>query len=171
MMEKLKGKKKEIKAQVLNMLEIEKLQKKYDLIFCIGNSLVHLNDNKEILHFLKACKNSLNLRGKLLIQIVNYDRVLAKDVKNLPTIKNEEIGLVFERYYEYLSEEQKIDFKTILRINGKEIENHVLLHPIKSKELLGLLKKSGFTDIITYGGFNKEEYEQLVSFPLIIVAE
>lgn len=171
MIDKLKEKERDIDARVFNMMQLGELQKKFDLIFCIGNSLVHLNNNKEIFQFLKVCKNSLNSRGKLLIQIINYDRVLAKGVKNLPTIKNEEVDLVFERNYEYLSEEQKIDFKTILRVDGQELENNVLLHPIKSKELLGLIKESGFTDIKTYGSFNKDEYDQLVSFPLIVVAE
>ncbi|NLM96652.1 MAG: methyltransferase domain-containing protein [Halanaerobiaceae bacterium] len=171
MIQELKEKKKEINAQVLNMLDIDILQKKFDLIFCIGNSLVHLNDNEEILHFLKACKNSLEPGGKLLIQIVNNDRVLGRGVKNLPTIRNEEAGLIFERYYEYLPEENKIDFKTILKVEGRELENHVLLYPVRSEELLFLLKESGFDEFQTYGGFNKEKYEKLESFPLIVAAE
>ena len=63
------------------MLDIDKLNKKFDLIFCIGNSMVHLNDNEEILRFLRNCKKSLKVGGYLLLQIVNYDRILVKNIR------------------------------------------------------------------------------------------
>ena len=171
MIEELREKERNIDARVLDMLEIESLEKKFDLIFCIGNSLVHLDNAEEIFDFLKACRKSLKPGGKLLLQTVNYDRILAKGVNTLPTIANEEVNLRFERYYEYLPDKDKIDFKTILMIDDKEIENHVLLYPVKSTELVGLLEKAGFTDIQKYGGFKKNKFEPLDSFPLIIVAE
>lgn len=127
MISQLKATDGEIDARVLNMLDIDKLNKKFDLIFCIGNSMVHLNDNEEILRFLENCKKSLKVGGYLLLQIVNYDRILVKNIKSLPVIENKEIGLTFERYYEYLPEKHKIDFKTILKVDGLNLENHVLL--------------------------------------------
>lgn len=171
MVKKLKDKDRDIDVLVLNMLEIGELHKEFDLIFCIGNSLVHLDDDEEIFRFLQDCRNCLKPGGKLLIQIVNYDRVLAKEVKTLPSIVNKEIDLVFERYYNYLSDKHKIDFKTILRVDKKKIENHVFLYPIKSKELVDLFKKTGFTDFNAYGNFNKDKYNPLMSFPLVIVGE
>ncbi len=161
----------EIDARVLNMLDIDRLNKKFDLIFCIGNSMVHLNDNEEIQRFLEKCKNSLKPGGHLLIQIVNYDRILENDVKSLPTIENKEIGLIFERYYEYLPEKHKIDFKTVLKVDGLNLENHVLLHPITSKELIGLLERLEYKNIKLYGNFNKDVYEPMKSFPLVITAQ
>src|SRR5690242_698380 len=38
-----------INGKVLNMLDIDKLDEKYDLAYCIGNSLVHLDNDEEIL--------------------------------------------------------------------------------------------------------------------------
>lgn len=64
MVESLKEKNDPIDARVLNMLHIEQLPGKYDLIFCIGNSLVHLNDLGEMGAFLQACKNKLK-KGRL----------------------------------------------------------------------------------------------------------
>ncbi|MBS4534166.1 class I SAM-dependent methyltransferase [Clostridium sp. D2Q-14] len=171
MINKLKEKDSEIDAQVLNMLEIEKLNKKFDTIFCIGNSLVHLNNDEEIGEFLKSCNNSLKTEGRMLIQIVNYDRVLAKNIKYLPTIKNKEVNLVFERYYDYLKDKHKIDFSTILKVEDRKFENNVYLHPIKSKGMRSLIEKAGFSSIKFYGNFDKGEYEPMKSFPLVIVAE
>lgn len=171
MINKLKKRDESIDARVLNMLEIDKLNKKFDLIFCIGNSMVHLDNNDEIYKFLNKCKNSLKQGGHILIQIVNYDRVLKKNIKSLPTIENEKAGLIFERYYEYLPENHKIDFKTILKVDGFNLENHELLHPITSTELLELLKELEFKNINMYGNFKKDVYEPMNSFPLVVTAQ
>jgi glycine/sarcosine N-methyltransferase len=171
MVDSLRSKNKDIDARVLNMLDIEALNKKFDLIFCIGNSLVHLKDNEEIYKFFKACKNSLKPKGQLVLQIVNYDRVLERDVKSLPTIENKEVNLVFERHYEYLKDEHKVDFKTVLKVGEEELENHVLLHPAKSTELQELLLKTGFSSLELYGSFKKEQFNPMESFPLVVVAE
>lgn len=171
MVHKLKEKDEEIDARVLNMLDIDQLDSCYDLLFCIGNSMVHLKDNDETLDFLLKCKNNLKSGGHLILQIVNYDRILAKGIKSLPLIQNEEVDLVFERYYSYLPEDHKINFKTVLKVEGLTMENHVFLHPITSEELVTLLEKSGFIDIELYGSFKKDEYDKMNSFPLIVVAE
>ncbi len=171
MVQSLQKKDNSIDVQVLNMLDIEKLNKTFDLIFCIGNSLVHLNNNDEIHKYLKACKQCLKPEGKILIQIINYDRVLAKNVKSLSTIKNEQVGLVFERNYEYLKDKHKINFNTILKVDGRELENNVLLHPIKSTEILDILKDIGYKNIHFYGNFKKEEYNPMESVPLVITSE
>lgn len=171
MVGKLKQKDADIDARVLNMLDINQLDNKYDLLFCIGNSIVHLDDNDEILEFLGKCKDVLKPGGHLIIQIVNYDRVLEKDVKSLPLIENEEVDLVFERYYEYLQDKHKMDFKTILNVDGMILENSVLLYPIRSKELSEILGKSGFINIKKYGSFKKDQYDPMNSFPLVIVAQ
>lgn len=171
MINSLKTKQANVNAKVLNMLDIDKLGDKFDFIFCIGNSLVHLESNAEIYSFLEKCKNILNPKGHLLIQIVNYDRILAKDVKSLPLITNEEMGLIFERYYDYIPDKHKLDFKTILKVNEMILENHVLLHPVKSNELVDLLRKVGFSNANLYGSFNKDEFEPMNSFPLIAIAE
>lgn len=171
MIKQLKEKDRNLDARVLNMLDMDQLNKKFDLIFCIGNSMVHLNDNAEILSFLKKCKNNLKPGGYLLIQIVNYDRILEKDIKTLPLIENREVGLIFERYYDYIPEKHKIDFKTILKVDGLNLENHVLLHPITSKEFLNLLEELGYKNIRTYGNFKKDKYDPMNSFPLVVIAQ
>ena len=171
MVEKLRGKDRNIQVHVMDMLDIHKLNNNYDLLFSIGNSIVHLENNKEILEFLYKCRGILKPGGHIIIQTVNYDRVLIKDIKNLPTIENKEVDLIFQRHYDYLPEEHKIDFKTILQVGGETLENSVLLHPITSKELTESLIAAGFKNIQLYGSFKKDEYNPLSSFPLVIAAQ
>lgn len=170
MIDSLKGSNSKVDARVMDMLDIEALNKKFDLIFCIGNSLVHLKDSDEILKFLKACKNCLKDEGRLLIQIINYDRILARDIKSLPTIKNEEHDITFERYYSYLPGSHRVDFRTVLKTRHAELENHESLYPAKADELKDLLKMAGFTSPVFYGSFKKDTYLPMDSYAMVIIA-
>ena len=154
-----------------DMLELgEKLEAGYDLAFCIGNSLVHLNGNQEIGKFFNGVKGLLTEGGSLVIQIINYDRVLSKEIKALPTIENEEAGLSFQRLYRYDGQSNKILFKTILRVDGNEIENEIPLHPILADELVKLLKAAGFENIELYGDFAGASFDKDSSYALVVVA-
>ncbi|MFD3156991.1 class I SAM-dependent methyltransferase [Haloimpatiens sp. FM7330] len=154
-----------------NMLELnQKLNSKYDLVFCIGNSLVHLNEEKEIEKFFKEIKSLLKKGGSLVIQIINYDRVLMHNVNFLPTIENKDVGIKFKRIYNYDKNTNKVLFKTILQVNGKEIENEIALYPILSKDIIKLLRSSGFESIQLFGDFKGNKFEPHNSYPLVVVA-
>ncbi|MFP4697356.1 MAG: class I SAM-dependent methyltransferase [Eubacteriales bacterium] len=160
-----------IKAMQANMLKISKeVKDKYDLVFCIGNSIVHLNSEEDIEVFLKSVRNCMNKRGSLLLQIVNYKRVLENDVRSLPTITNKDKELEFERLYNFDRENNKIAFKTILDVEGKKIENEILLIPLMVDDLIKLLNKTRFTNIKLYGDFNKTPFDEKESYGLIVVA-
>ncbi len=168
---KIKNTSLDINAMEGNMLELsEKLDSKYDLAFCIGNSLVHLDGENEIEKFLKEMKSLLVDNGSLVVQIINYDRVLKKDVTSLPTIENKDIGLEFKRLYSYDNKIDKVLFKTILKVNGKEIENEIPLYPLKSDKFIELLENAGFKDIKLYGDFKGSKFNKNESYPLVIVA-
>jgi SAM-dependent methyltransferase len=69
--------------------------------YCIGNSLVHLSDYRQVGAFLKQAYNLLQPNGHLLIQILNYNRILHDHVMKLPDIRRADGSLLFERFYEY----------------------------------------------------------------------
>lgn len=154
-----------------NMLELNDiLNSQYDLAFCIGNSLVHLDGEKEISSFLKAVKAILREQGKLIVQIINYDRVLSQNVSSLPTIENAEVGLKFKRIYRYNKDLNKVFFKTILEVEGKELENEIPLYPLLSYELIRLLHEAGYNDVELYGDFKESEFQKDESYALVVVA-
>lgn len=158
-----------IRAISMDMKEIDKLEDKFDLIFCIGNSLVHLENIKEIGEVVSKLYNLLKKGGVLIIQIINYDRIVEKNIKELPTIDKPEEEIKFIRDYEEKS--GKILFKTKLIVKkGEEVyENCVSLYPLLSKDLENILKASGFNSIETYGGFNEAEYN-IDSMAMVITA-
>ena len=138
-----------------------------DGIVCFGNTLVHLNSLDEIADFIQQSKTALKPNKKLLVQIVNYDKILTKDIKQLPLLENDEI--VFERNYYYRKLENKIDFNTRLKVKSTQqiIENSIELLPLLKKEIALLLNEAGFNNCNFYGNFNQESYT--IDSPALII--
>jgi glycine/sarcosine N-methyltransferase len=147
-----------------NILELNKIipGETFNLVYCIGNSIVHLNSIEKIEELACDVYSRLENQGEFIIQIINYDRIFKYGIKGLPTIDRSQQGVKFVRNYRVDEEEKKIYFDTELIINRAGIEerheNSVPLLPIRSNELLKLLIKAGFSKIGIYGDFSKVEY-------------
>lgn len=151
---------KPISFQQGNMLELHAMVAKnsVDAVICFGNTLVHLNTLHEIADFLQQSKAVLKQNGKLLLQIVNYNKILSKNIKQLPLIENDII--LFERHYEYRSTANKMDFNTRLIVKSTQqiIDNSIELLPVLKEELSLLLTQAGFKHQNYFGTFNQESY-------------
>lgn len=146
----------------------------FDTLYCIGNSLVHLTTVAEIEKFLEGAYGVLKPQGTLIVQIINYDRILDQNIKGLPTIINDRdprLKAEFIRNYENMESSDLLDFHTrlIIKRNGEEkvFENHTPLLPLRYEELKDLLEKVGFRNLETYGSFMEDDYD-LESMPLIM---
>jgi 2-polyprenyl-3-methyl-5-hydroxy-6-metoxy-1,4-benzoquinol methylase len=159
--------------QVGDMTRIKDIytNEKYDLVYCIGNSIVHLKNKEKIEEFIKDIYDMLSDESALVIQIVNYDRIIKHNVKALPTIERKEKGVSFIRNYNYKEEEEKVEFQTELIISKtdkeEKYENTVDLIALKKDEIKDMFEKTGFKDINIYGGFLEEEFNE-ESFALVI---
>ncbi|MGA9405897.1 MAG: class I SAM-dependent methyltransferase, partial [Bacteroidota bacterium] len=76
-----------------------KLNKKFDAVLCMGNSLPHLLTYKELVQSLKNFFTVLQPGGVLLLQLLNYDRIL-KNKERIQSVKEAE-GVTFVRFYEF----------------------------------------------------------------------
>jgi 2-polyprenyl-3-methyl-5-hydroxy-6-metoxy-1,4-benzoquinol methylase len=175
MIEALKNKLRDQGANIVcikaGMLELaDKLGQMYDLAFCIGNSIVHLNGRDEIVAFLETARGLLKTGGSLVIQIINFDRVLYKNIRELPVIKDDKIGLTFERFYRFDKDMNKIFFRTILTVSEMKIENEIPLYPLISDEILVMLKSAGFNNVKIFGDFGGSRFESYESFMLVLLA-
>ena len=160
--------KKGIVVQPLNMLHIDQLAV-FNNIVCIGNTLPHLDSKTSVQLFLQKAYGQLTQKGKLILQIVNFQKYFAQKQGNylgkLPLIANDKVK--FERFY-YLNDSDKIIFKTIL---DDTIENEELLQPIFANELTDWLIEIGFKNLKLYGNFKKDPFEAEKSMALIVSAE
>jgi 2-polyprenyl-3-methyl-5-hydroxy-6-metoxy-1,4-benzoquinol methylase len=155
----------------LNMLHLTKQFEKnsLDAVACFGNTMVHLNNNEEIEQFVIAARTVLKEGSPLMIQIINYDRILDENIQSLDTIDNDHIR--FERKYKYHSEQHKIAFETTLQLKktGDVIENSQNLHPIRKRELEIILMRY-FKDIQFFGNFKEGDLDSN-SVALIVSAK
>jgi len=152
----------------------EKSGRLFDIVFCIGNSIVHLKNEDEVKRAVASMKKQLLPHGSLLLQIINFDRVLRHGITSLPTIRNDEKGIIFQRTYELDETSGLIHFDTVLTLNGGndpvEFSNRVDLLPLVSDTLRNILESSGFGTIKFYGDFNKADFDPDKSFMLVAEA-
>lgn len=154
-----------------NMLDLKnKLSESFDLVFCIGNSVAHLENLGQIRNFIKDAKSLIGKDGSLVLQIINFDRVILRDVKSLPTIENKEIGLTFNRGYRYEKEDNRIYFDTVLSVDGNVYENEIPLYPLLEDELVEAASDVGFKRIKLFADFNGNEFDKYNSFMLVLWA-
>ncbi|RSK25650.1 class I SAM-dependent methyltransferase [Bacillus sp. HMF5848] len=157
-----------IHTDILNMIDIKSLQPlSYDTITCIGNSLSHLSSIDEITQALQGFTKVLNKNGTIIIQIVNYNRIFAHSIKQLPTINRPPVK--FERSYE-LCENNKIIFNGTLTVDDEQYESSVTLYGIQAEQLVSSLNNAGFHHIELFGSFKGEPYTSIESPALVVVA-
>ncbi len=154
-----------IEAIVCSMTELEeKLIQEYNVLFCIGNSIVHLGSVEEIENALGQMYKLLKPGGVLIVQIMNYDRIMRLGLKELPPIINHEVGVEFIREYDYKPGKNSIAFNTTLVVKDGDItrtlKNTVELLPLMSDELIKLFEKAGFKKCETYGDFKYSTYNE-----------
>ena len=156
----------------MNMLKInEKFEENsFDRVVSFGNTLVHLDSREEVEEFFQKVYKTLKLNGFFIVQIINYNRIIEKNIKNLPTINNEKVKFV--RDYEYDKSIGKVDFITELTIKeaNLNIKNNIKLLALTKIEIQKFLGEIGFRNIEFYGDFEGRELSDN-SEALIFVAQ
>lgn len=172
-----KNNKSNMEFKVHNMLDLNELDNSnigFDFIYCIGNSIVHLDSMSEINTVIKDVYKLLKTEGVFVVQIINFDRILKDQIKELPTIYNEDEGITFKRNYIHNLSEYKIEFSTILDVETERMTERfvqsVKLYPLKAEELYSSLELAGFRNVELFGGFNGSPYKKETSYPLIVRA-
>lgn len=118
-------------VNTLRMQQIDDVPGIFDGIYCIGNTLVHLDNVQEITDFIQRSFKKLKKNGKFIVQIVNYEKVLNQKKFIFPVIKKEHFS--FKR--DYAIERNKVLFTVTLNTSGEEFSNSIELYPITKKKL------------------------------------
>ncbi|WP_366922741.1 class I SAM-dependent methyltransferase [Metallumcola ferriviriculae] len=130
----------------------------YQGVFCLGNSFVHLLNDQDMKQALKSIRERLGKAGVLIMQTVNYDRILKFHVTQLPPVKNDKVQLVFKRYYDF-REDGLLDFRTVLEIPEGNFNNTVVLRPLLVGKMRNLLSACGFHLEAVCGGFDGRPHD------------
>ncbi|HTX17900.1 MAG TPA: class I SAM-dependent methyltransferase [Bacteroidota bacterium] len=149
----------------------DRVHRTYDAVVCLGNTLPHIPTQTDLARSLKSFFALLNPGGVLLLQQLNFDRILAKK-ERLQSL-TESGGRTYIRFYEF--QRSAVVFK-ILTIDagsegsGRTMES-VLLHPLRRDELVHALGRAGFHRIRTHGSIAFDDFNPASSKDLVVLAQ
>lgn len=146
------------------------LRGKYDAVFCLGNSLAHVLTEDELRATLAGFRSLLERGGILLVQLLNYERILAGHDR-IQNVK-EEGGKIFVRFYDFGEASIQFNILTITRVpSGFETDlESVPLRPWVAEEIRPLLVDAGFSSNAFFGGISMGPYESRISRDLVILS-
>ena len=152
----------------------------FGLALCLGNMLPHLQEDADLARFLAGARALLAPGGCLLVQILNYGRILAGKVRALPvnvrpgTEPGEEI--VFLRLMTPQPGGRILFFPTTLTLHADREEpvavkhsRRVSLRAWTAADLVGAATAAGFR-AACHGDMQGGPYEPEASSDLVLVA-
>lgn len=130
----------------------------FDLITCMGNTLVHLDSPGEVSGFFKTVYALLKKGGVFTGQLVNYENPDSGKPGSFNIIDTGEFR--FRRENRAFSGGERIKFtgEMILKPSGKRFSNQIDLIPLKKAFVEKELKRTGFHDLRFYGDFDRAGY-------------
>ena len=135
------------------------LRDRFDGVFCLGNSFVHLLTEKDRITALRNFKKYLFPKGYLCIQIVNYDKIL-RFRQEILAIREYE-GKIITRFYTF--NQSTITFTVRVESGKMSNDYSTELYPMKSEEMVLLLRKADFDEIHIFGDLKFKPYQNYQS--------
>ncbi|NOY80855.1 MAG: class I SAM-dependent methyltransferase [Kiritimatiellaeota bacterium] len=124
----------------------------YDLILCLGNSLPHVLDPSARRRTLEGFRSLLSPGGELLVQTLNFDRILEKSERIVSIDRN--MNREFIRFYDFL-ESGLVRFNLLRLVWGENGVEHdlqsTLLRPCLSRELIREFEACGLRNVQVFG--------------------
>lgn len=134
------------------------LGERVDLVLCLGNTLSHLEDQEAVRQAVGLTAGALTPRGRLAVQTVNFDKVLAEAGSSFPVIERALADggrISFHREYDLRGLPGQILFKTRLATPAGERCASWPLVPLRRDELVGFLRDAGLAEIEEYGDYSR----------------
>lgn len=140
----------------------------FDAVLCLGNTLAHLENLQAVESFFSGIFKVLKERGVFLLQLVNYRRILDREITELPVIESSHC--TFRREYAYDRKKHRIRFlgELHLKDSGETFESVETLYPLTYEELEPALARAGFSRIDFYGNEHRSPYNP--SSPALIAS-
>ncbi len=171
--------------EVLDFSSIkDKYRENFDLVLCLGNTLPHLISEKEMLASLRNFYNSLEPNGILIVQILNYDKIMENEERIVNV--RETRDKIFVRFYDFeptiigspslkVFEVRKdfLKFNVLIVDKTKNYSSKLIttrIKPIKSEELRRKLHMVGFKEVEIFGNLLGEEFKACESKNIVAFA-
>ncbi|WP_195575632.1 class I SAM-dependent methyltransferase [Paenibacillus sp. 1001270B_150601_E10] len=144
-----------LSALPLTMQQCDQLKETYDGIYCVGNTLVHLDNREEVQDWLKEMRRLLREDGTLIIQIVNIEKIQERDAFHFPSLAKN--NFTFDRAYDLTGD--KILFTTTITSGDNKFSNTIPLLKLTYQELEALIREAGFQTLEAFSSFEKAPYD------------
>jgi len=142
---------------------------KFDLVVTLGNTFANIpisKIEKSVGRLFKLLKKD----GRVLIQILNYEKILREKERIVNITKRD--GEYFIRFYDFGKKDLTFN---ILRFNADQTTKKELIStkifPYTSKELKSIFKRTGFKSIELFGSLDKKPFDSIISNDLILFAK
>jgi SAM-dependent methyltransferase len=143
-----------IKADIINV----KLPEKFDMLLCLGNTVPLIYRLPDARRLFKNFARHLNPGGILIIQQLNYDRILKEKPRTFAIDRIENQLRI--KQYNYLR--NLVNFTVTIVDHSSappKIErSRSRLRPWKKTDLISELKSAGFYKISAYGDYSKNRF-------------
>ena len=152
----------------------------FDVVVCVGNTLPHVADEDGLVAALADARAMLQPDGALVLQILNYDRILAERNRFLGASGRDTpdgAEHVFFRFYDFPADEgARLTFNMVTierdapgaawRFRADSTE----LLPIRSASLGAALAAAGFDRVRLLGSYAGEPFDPQASGDLVAIA-
>lgn len=151
----------------------------FGLAVSLGNTLVNVTEEEDIRKAFRSLNSELHDRGLLLLQILNYERILGKEIRHLPLNfrEDDEGETIFLRLMEDAGGGYVRFCPTTLTYrpdNDPPVEvaqsRVVMVRGWKRPEMTLFLEESGFELDSVWGNMERGHYDPQASPDLVILA-
>jgi len=152
----------------------ERVGADFDVVTCLGNTLPHALTRHELDNALLDMSAVLRPGGLLVIQLLNYDRILAEQRRFLGISSGARNGVeqLFFRFYDF--DGLRLTFNVAVFKKGEggwsfNVDS-TQLRAIRQEELAEALALAGFDEPQWYGGLDRSAFDPASSGDLVVVA-
>jgi glycine/sarcosine N-methyltransferase len=153
----------------------ERVGGEFDVVTCLGNTLPHAVTREELDRALADMAAVLRPGGILVVQQLNYDRILAEQRRFLGVSSGTRDGTehLFFRFYDF--DDVQLNFNVVTFKRGPEgwafQVGSTPLRAIRQGELSESLEQAGFGRVRWYAGYDRSDFDSASSNDLVLVAE
>lgn len=146
------------------------VRERFDAVLCMGNSFPHLLADADRDTALDAFRELLNPGGVLVLQLLNYARILARQERIVGIDRHGERQYV--RFYDFLPRQVRFNILTIAW-QGRQCRHELhstLLRPYTAKEMHDALARRGLREIELYAGLGFAPFDEERSETVMLIA-
>ncbi|MGA9669082.1 MAG: methyltransferase domain-containing protein [Terracidiphilus sp.] len=143
---------------------------RFDLIFCLGNSIGHVRNKEEMVASLRGMRQVLKDRGKLVIESINWEQVRKEKTRFTHFQWRERAGqrclpIYVWTFPENFDEAHSIEVLLVFETGGQaSIRSYpIVYHPFRLEELKERFRCAGFSDTQIRFSANQAAYRVIAS--------